>query len=121
MLDKGRADIAGSIGEYHYDCPLDGIVKAFLGFDAGALKDQLADGKGDGEILAWVLAQSANKPTPVQIALWTDHVNRFVPGDLGMRAFLHETHGKIAPDRTDIVTLFDLLDLDDHVSFGGKP
>ena len=24
MLDKGRAAIAGTIGDYHYDCPLDG-------------------------------------------------------------------------------------------------
>ena len=27
---------------------------------------------------------------------------------------------KLAPKRTDIVTWFDLLDLDDYVSFGGK-
>jgi hypothetical protein len=29
-------------------------------------------------------------------------------------------HKAGAPKRTDIVTWFDLLDLDDYVSFGGK-
>lgn len=120
MIDKGRALLAGTIGDYHYDCPLDNIVKSFLDFDADALKEQLAAGKGDGEILEWLLANSKNKPSPVAIAGWTDHVNRFVPGDLGMRGFLQDTHGKIAPNRTDIVSLFDLLDLDDHVSYGGQ-
>jgi len=28
---------------------------------------------------------------------------------------------KLAPKRTDILTGFDLLELDDYVSFGGKP
>ena len=28
-LDKCRADIAGTIGEYHYDCPLDKVPRRF--------------------------------------------------------------------------------------------
>ncbi len=121
MLDKGRAAIAGTIGEYHYDCPLDGYVKSFLDFDAEGLRQQLANGAGDGEALEWILANGKNKRTPAEIALWSDHVERTAPGDLRMRGFIQETHNELAPDRTDINTLFHLLDLDDHVSFGGKP
>jgi len=29
-------------------------------------------------------------------------------------------HGKVGPKREDIYTWFDLLDLDDYVSFGGQ-
>ena len=36
------------------------------------------------------------------------------------RGFFNETHWKIAPRRTDVMTWFDLFDLDDYVSFGGK-
>jgi len=54
MLDKGRAEIAGTSGEYHYNCPLDQRILNFLGLDADALREQLATGKGDGEILQWV-------------------------------------------------------------------
>ncbi len=121
MLDKGRAAIAGTIGDYHYDCPLDGYVKEFLDFDADGLKEQLAAGAGDGEALEWVLANSKNKRSAVEIAAWSEYIERTTHGDLGMRGFIHETHGNLAPDRKDIHTLFDLLDLDDHVSYGGKP
>jgi len=43
-----------------------------------------------------------------------------VPTDIETRGFFNEMQSKIAPDRTDIVTWFDMLDLDDFVSFGGK-
>jgi hypothetical protein len=121
MLDKGRAAIAGTNGAYHYDCPLDGYVKGFLDFDAEGLKQQLANGAGDGEALAWILANCKNKRSPVEIAQWSNYVERTAPGDLRMRGFIHESHQEVAPERTDINTLFDFLDLDDHVSFGGKP
>jgi hypothetical protein len=121
MIDKGRASIAGAAGEYHYDCPLDGYVKSFLDFDAEGLKQQLADGAGDGEALEWVLANSKNKRTPAEIAQWSDYVERTTPGDLDMRGFIHDSHAEIAPNRKDINTLFHFLDLDDHVTFGGKP
>lgn len=121
MLDKGRATIAGTVGEYHYDCPLDGYFKGFIDFDAEGLKQQLAAGAGDGEALEWILANSKIKRTAPEIAAWSDYIEKTAPGDADMRAFIHETHTQLAPHRTDINTLFHMLDLDDHVSFGGKP
>ena len=50
MLDKGRANVAGKQGEYHYACPLDHRFLDFVGIDPEALKKELADGKGDGRI-----------------------------------------------------------------------
>ena len=47
-----------------------------------------------------------------------------VPADaelIDSRDFFHETHSKIASKREDIVSWADLLDLDDYVSYGGKP
>lgn len=120
MLDKGRAAVAGTLGEFHYDCPLDGFLKGFLDFDAEGLKDLLAAGAGDGEALEWILANSKNTPTPAAIAAWSDYAEKTGPGSLYLRGFIQETHEKLGPKREDIHTLFDLLDLDDHVSFGGK-
>ena len=36
------------------------------------------------------------------------------------REFFNGLHKASAPKRTDIMTWFDLLDLDDYASFGGK-
>jgi Domain of unknown function (DUF5069) len=52
MIDKGRATLAKRNGEYIYHSPTDRHLVRFLGFDAAAMLKELADGKGDGEILA---------------------------------------------------------------------
>ena len=104
MLDKGRALLVGKNGEYFFACPLDQRFMEFAGIDAEALKKQLAAGKSDGEILAWSACQ--------------DHR---APADTESREFFQGAHAKIAPKRDDIATWFDLLDLDDYVTFGGQP
>ncbi len=120
MLDKGRATIAGCPGEYHYNCPLDQQFLNFVGIDAEALKEQLATGCGDGEILAWVNEHSTHKPSAANIALWSAHQEQRGPTDLESRQYFHDIHSKIAPQRADVATWFDLLDLDDYVSYGGQ-
>jgi len=119
MLDKGRANIAGTNGEYNYNCPMDQHLINFLGFDPDALKKQLATGKGDGEILNWLAKNSKFKRTPSEIAAWSAYHDQRAPSDVEGREYLHEVHKTIGPKREDITTWFDMLDLDDHVSFGG--
>ncbi|RYD83424.1 MAG: DUF5069 domain-containing protein [Verrucomicrobiaceae bacterium] len=120
MLDKGRATIAGKNGEYHYNCPLDQNFVKFVDIDAEALKEQLAAGKGDGEILEWINSNSKNKRSPWEVEQWSHYQETRVVGDVESREFFHGIHKDIAPHREDIATWADVLDLDDHVSFGGK-
>jgi len=120
MLDKGRATIAGKNGEYNYACPLDQRFLEFAGIDPEALKKQLAADKGDGEILEWIQNNSTTRPRPIEIAAWSALQEQRVPTDPEARAFFNELHSKVAQHREDIATWFDLLDLDNYVSFGGK-
>lgn len=120
MLDKGRAAIAETNGEYNYNCPLDQRFTTFAGIDGEAMKAQLAEGKGDGDILKWITENSTTKPTELEIAAWSQWVAQRVPEDIETRGFFNEMQSKIAPEREDIVTWFDMLDVDDYVSFGGK-
>jgi hypothetical protein len=121
MLDKGRATIAGKNGEYHYACPLDQRFLTFVGADPAALKKQLAAGKSDGEILIWIEKNAKIKHTESEIQAWTAFQEQRAPSDTDSRAFFQETQSKIGPKREDISSWFDLLDLDDYVTFGGKP
>ena len=121
MLDKGRATIAGKNGEYNYACPLDQRFLEFAGIDPEPLKKELVAGKSDGEILEWVQKTAKNKRTDPEIAAWSEFAERRVPGDAESRSFFNELHQKAAPKREDITTWFELLDVDDYVSFGGKP
>lgn len=79
MLDKGRAEIAGTNGEFNYDCPLDQRIISFLGIDAKALREQLAADKGDGEILEWINANAKHKREAWEIEQWSDYMMRRGP------------------------------------------
>jgi hypothetical protein len=120
MLDKGRATIAGKNGEYHYACPMDQRLLEFAGIDPEALKQQLASGKGDGEILQWIQSNAKHKHTDQEIAAWSEFAERRAPMDAESREYFNDLHKQAAPAREDVATWFDLLDVDDYVSFGGK-
>ncbi len=120
MLDKGRATLAGKHGEYKYACPLDQRWLEFAGINAEGLKRQLKAGKVDGEVLAWVNANAKPKRPASEIEAWPAWQERRAPDNPDSREFFNDLHTKVAPEREDIVTWFDLLDVDDYVSFGGK-
>jgi uncharacterized protein DUF5069 len=121
MLDKGRALLAGKNGEYNFACPLDQRLLEFAGIDSEALKKQLAKGKSDTEILAWMQKNARNKRTDAEITSWSAYQEARVPADAESREYFHGVHTKVAPKREDIGTWFDLLDVDDYASFGGEP
>jgi hypothetical protein len=118
MLDKGRATLAGKHGEYHYACPMDQRFLEFTGIDPEALKKEL--GKSDNEILAWIEKNAEHKRSPLEIAAWSALAEQRTPSDVESREFFNGLHKAAAPQREDIVTWFDLLDVDDYVTFGGK-
>jgi len=120
MLDKGRATIAGKEGEFHYNCPLDQQFVEFAGIDPEAMKQQLAAGKNDGEVLAWIESTAKSKRTAFEIAEWSGFQDRRGPSDLEGRQFFNDYHAKLAPHREDITSWFDILDIDDFVSYGGR-
>ena len=120
MLDKGRATINGKNGEFHYNCPLDQRFTSFVGIDADKLKEQLAAGKGDWEVLEWINANAKNKREDHEIAAWSAMQEQRVPTDPETRNFFNDYHTKTAAHREDIANWFEMLDLDDYVTYGGK-
>jgi len=119
-LDKCRAELAGTNGEFHYDCPLDHQLFTFFGIEAAALKEQIALGGGDWEILEWVRANARQPRTPVEIEAWSAWMERRAPDNPEDREWFNGEHTRVGPQRTDINSYFDLLDADDFVSYGGK-
>jgi hypothetical protein len=112
--------LIGKCGEYHFNCPLDQQFLNFAGIKAAALLKQLALGKGDGEILEWIRKNSSTKPHPAAIDQWSAHQESRAPSSVGSQQYVTETLAKLNKDRDDVSTWFELLDLDDYVSFGGK-
>ena len=119
-IDKGRATLVGKNGEYHFDCPMDQHILNFAGIKATDLKKQLALDKGDEEILKWIATHSKTKPTSDQIAQWSAYHEQRGPGEFETKEFFNSLLKKLSTTREDISSWCDLLDLDDHVTFGGK-
>jgi len=121
-LDKCRATLAGRHGEYHYACPTDQRFFEFAGIDPEALKVEVKKGLGDTEILAWVNTHARNKRSEWEIASWSEFQEQRVPADNESREFFSGLMVDAkAAHREDIRGWFDLLDVDDYVTFGGKP
>jgi len=53
-LDKCRAAIAGTLDEYHFDCPLDNVFFDFTGISGDDFKAAVASGKTDDGVAQWI-------------------------------------------------------------------
>lgn len=121
LIDKARALAAATIGEYHYECPFDKRFFSFTGLHAKDFLAQVKAGRSDSELLAYVQARSRPKRHPSEIAAWSLWMQQLTPSNPDGRGFFNEVHRKNAAHRDDIGTWFDWLELDDFVTFGGKP
>jgi hypothetical protein len=122
MLDKCRAEIAGTQGPYHYACPIDQRFLEFAGVDPEALKAEVAKGKGDGEVLKWIADNQKHKRSGWEISQWSAYCDAEAPGNNDSRAFVSDSIKTAGMDhREDLSTWFEWLDADDFASYGGKP
>ena len=50
LIDKARATVAGTNGDYHYDCPVDGHFWAFTGIKPAPFLKEVKTGAGDRSV-----------------------------------------------------------------------
>jgi hypothetical protein len=112
-VGKGAALANGLNGEYNYACPMDKAVFGFLGVDAGALLDVIKTAQSESEIDAYLKPFVAKKTAP-EIETFNEEFLQHGPrpGSDAEKYFL-EMRSEFAPDRTDVTTWPDLLDLDE--------
>jgi len=122
-IDKCRAAIAGTIGEYHFDCPLDNVLFSFKDIKGDDFKAYVAEGHDDDEIAEWVMANGKTK-TPDEIEAWSErfhHDYSYSDGSNGPeKKAWFEGECKRLGLEPEKVTLFDMLEVDDLASFKQK-
>ena len=115
-IDKCRALVAGDIGEYHFDCPLDRTLFEFKGIKGEDFRAQIEQGASDQEIVEW-LNQGGENKTPSEIRRWSEKVEASsLYDDLEKHDFFVEATRKLGldPEKT---TTFEWLEVDDKVSY----
>lgn len=116
MADKGRADINGTTGEFHFDCPLDNYLFGFKGVQGSDVRKELENGATNEDIAKWLDSHGEPK-TEEEKKAWSDAVEAARPYDnpekkdwfIGVCA-----EAGVDPQTS---TLFDYLEADDRVSF----
>ena len=115
MLDKCRAVISSTAGEYHYDCPLDRHFLDFTGIDAEVFKTFVATGATDAEIATWIEKHSKVKDQ-AQIIAWNNKLRSTRLCDLPVEAqvFLEDYIPKFIPKNRPVYVWFDVYDLEEE-------
>jgi hypothetical protein len=113
--DKARAYVAGTTGEYHYNCGMDQAVFAFLGIgDHEAYARKVAQ-LSDRELEKYLRDEYVSKKSPAEISKWNEEwLSKGPAPDSDSYKYFMELRNTIAPSRTDVTAWPDLLDLDEH-------
>ena len=114
-LDKCRAELNNTQGEFHYDCPLDKRFLSFAEIDAGKLKEFVATGANDTEVAEWITANAKKRPR-VEIVQWNNQQRETRLSDLSpdTQEFMEDYIQKFVPRNRPIYQWFDVFDLEEQ-------
>lgn len=114
-IDKAKAYNEGKLGEYDFDCPHDKPLFAFLGTDGATFAAKVKELQTDENIEAWVTRDFLSGRADADVTRFNDDRMQWHP-DPGSESekYYRTLRAKVAPGRDDVVTWFDLLDLDEH-------
>lgn len=111
MIDKCRATLAGTQGDYIYPCPLDKRLLEFAGITAEQFSDAVR-GQSDQAIAEW-FRKTARPHSSAEIEQWNAAMLSRGPDTDEKRAYFKTQRDAIDPSRTDITSWADLLDLEE--------
>jgi len=115
-IDKCRASVAGTLGQYRYDCPLDNMLFTFKGITAEQFKRAVQAAKDYDEIGIWLHANGTLK-TAKEIKAWSDEVEASsLYKDPNKRDYFTENCHKLGLN-PQMNSTFDWLEADDRESF----
>ncbi|MBA3543811.1 MAG: DUF5069 domain-containing protein [Chthoniobacterales bacterium] len=115
-LDKCRALLAGDIGEYHFDCPLDNMLFGWKGITGDDFKAEVAKGSSDEEMAKWIETHGTPKSDAEKEA-WCKEKLAFSFNDVPeKREWYAEQLQALGLDPAT-TPLFDWLEKDDEVSY----
>ncbi|MFC7337131.1 DUF5069 domain-containing protein [Haloferula chungangensis] len=113
-LDKCRAVLAGTNGEYHFDCPLDGFFLSFTGISADDFKAFVATGADDEAVAKWI-NENAKSRERRDIIKWNNemrckHISEM---PIELQEFLEDYIPECIPAGKIVYVWFDVYDIEE--------
>jgi len=112
MIDKCRAVLAGTEGEYIYPCPMDERLLEFAGITSEQFTAAVKANPTDKEVVAW-FQQKAKPHNPAEMEEWNQKLLARGPSSPESAARFKKYLAAIDPSRTDITAWSDLQDLEE--------
>jgi len=112
MIDKCRASLAGTLGDYLYPCPLDNRLLDFTGLTADQFIHAM-ESRTDQDILDWFRTVATSR-SPADLEKWNEMMLTLGPDSEDKRAHFTKIRDGIDSTRTDIMGWADLLDLEEQ-------
>ncbi len=112
MIDKCRAVMSGTQGEYIYPCPMDEQLMQFAGITAEQFSEAVKANPTDDGVVAW-LGETATSHEPAQVEQWNRELLLRGPNSPDSKERFKKYRDAIDPSRTDLTAWSDLQDLEE--------
>ena len=113
-LDKCRSVLAGTNGEYHFDCPLDNFFFGFAEISADAFKEFVATGANDEAVAEWI-ESNAKQRDRREIIAWNNEMRgkRLSEMPIELQEFLEGYIPEYIPQGRVVYVWFDVYDIEE--------
>ena len=112
MIDKCRAVLAGTEGEYIYPCPMDERLMEFAGITADQFTAAVKANQSDEAVAKW-FTQTAKARPPVELEAWNRMMLTRGPSTPEKQDYFKKLRDAVDSSRTDLTSWADLQDLEE--------
>ena len=112
MIDKCRAVLAGTEGEYIYPCPMDDRLMEFADITDDQFTAAVKRNPSDEAVAKW-FAQTAKAHPPAELEAWNRMMLNRGPSTPEKQEYFDKLRDAVDPSRTDLTSWADLQDLEE--------
>lgn len=112
MIDKCRAVLAGTEGEYMYPCPMDERLLKFVGVTDAQFTAAVKANPTDESVAQW-FRKHAMRHRPDELEEWNRMMLTRGPSTLEKQEYFNRLRDAVDPTRTDLTAWADLQDLEE--------
>jgi hypothetical protein len=112
MIDKCRAVLAGTEGEYIYPCPMDDRLMEFTEIRVDQFTAAVKANPADEAVTKW-FTQKAMTHSPAELDTWNRMMLSRGPSTPKKQKYFNKLRDAVDPSRTDLTSWADLQDLEE--------
>lgn len=112
MIDKCRAVLASTEGEYLYPCPMDFRLLEFAGITDQQFTEIVTSNPTDRGVAQW-FRKAATTHSPAELKQWNEMMLQRGPSTPEKQNYFNKLRDAVDPSRTDLTAWAELQDLEE--------